>query len=68
MDRDIAPLTTRHCISVLLAAGLVTGRRNSQASGSHSSGAVVVNHVDADVAKEARAVGAVGSELSSRLD
>ena len=68
MGRDTVPLTIHRSISVLRAAGLVTVRKNALALGSHSSGEVVAKDVDADVAKEARAVGAAGSELSSRLD
>ena len=66
MDRDIVQSTVRHYIYVLLVAGLVTVRRNAQVSGSHSSGAAAVRHVDVDAAtKEAKAVGAAGGELSS---
>ena len=68
MDRDIVPLTIHHYIYVLLAAGLVTVRMSALALGSHSSGEMAVKHMDADVAKEAKAVGVAGSELSSRLD
>ena len=68
MDRDTAPLTTHHCTSALPAAGLVTVLTNALALESRSFGEAAAKVVDADVAKEARAAGAAGSELSSRLN
>ena len=68
MGRDIVPLIIHHSIFARRAAGLVTVLMSALALGSHSSGKAVVEDVAADAVKEARAAGAAGSELSSRLN